>query len=64
LDDTERQMLGVRTNEWQGVVRGLFLASRVSLAASMNDTTDIKQEVLFSSDFLLNHCLEHLQCIM
>ncbi|KAK8845281.1 hypothetical protein IAR55_005994 [Kwoniella newhampshirensis] len=49
LGDTERQLLGVRGDQWQAIAQGLYLASR---------------EILFASDFLSHHSLEHLQCII
>ncbi|ORY35307.1 fungal-specific transcription factor domain-domain-containing protein [Naematelia encephala] len=49
LDESERQKLGLRSDQWQEIAKGLFLASR---------------EVLFASDFLSYHTLDHLQCIV
>ncbi|WWD22223.1 hypothetical protein CI109_106714 [Kwoniella shandongensis] len=49
LGDNERQVLGVRGDQWQDIAKGLFLASR---------------DILFASDFLTHHSLEHLQCIV
>ncbi|WRT70065.1 uncharacterized protein IL334_007059 [Kwoniella shivajii] len=46
LANSERQILGIRGDQWQEIARGLFLAS---------------QDVLFASSFLSRHSIEHLQ---
>ncbi|WVQ86192.1 hypothetical protein IAT38_008360 [Cryptococcus sp. DSM 104549] len=49
LEPMEREKMGMPMDQWQEIARALFIAAK---------------EMLFASDFLFSHTLEHLQCII
>lgn len=73
LESPEREALGFTFEQTQQLAHAHFLASRVRslrVAASQDEErteltpTPCSQELLFSSDFLAHHSLEHLQAIV